>query len=295
MKNKFDWEKFLNKDNKIVVNCKTKEEAKAFCNLMDKHELEWSSGDSYIELTEWESHKEKTCYDSNGSYSEVNLYEEHGYKVLEFSDYDFTEEPEKVILNAEFYKEEIDDLQGFFMITRSTNEIEFCNGCCEDCIFNKTGESCRTSTVKWLLSPYKPPKKKPVITDTVRKFLEVCNPESHIARDEGGLILFYEKKPSKTQYTWLAEEGIEMIHIDPDSVLFTCAVRYAIGRKSYMPELIWQELVLIIDRLSDRNLYVMKRDVESELKFDIPEKELWESLLEDINDEMQKRAAQKQK
>lgn len=86
-----------------------------------------------------------------------------------------------------------------------------------------------------------------------------------------------------------------MININPDSVLFTCAVRYAIGRKSYMPELIWQELVLIIDKLSDRNLYVMKRDIESELKFDIPEKELWESLLEDINDEMQKRAAQKQK
>ena len=86
-----------------------------------------------------------------------------------------------------------------------------------------------------------------------------------------------------------------MININPDSVLFTCAVRYAIGRKSYMPELIWQELVLIIDRLSDRNLHVMKRDIESELKFDTPEKELWESLLEDINDEMQKRAAQKQK
>ena len=56
-----------------------------------------------------------------------------------------------------------------------------------------------------------------------------------------------------------------------------------------MPELVCEELLPIIDDLSDRNLYVMKKDIESELKSDIPEKELWKSLLESINAEMQKR------
>lgn len=28
----------------------------------------------------------------------------------------------------------------------------------------------------------------------------------------------------------------QTIHMDPDSPLFTCAVRYAIGRDTYMPE-----------------------------------------------------------
>ena len=56
-----------------------------------------------------------------------------------------------------------------------------------------------------------------------------------------------------------------------------------------MPELVCGELLPIIDDLSDRNLYVMKKDIESELKSDIPEKELWKSLLENINAEMQKR------
>lgn len=91
------------------------------------------------------------------------------------------------------------------------------------------------------------------------------------------------------------EKGEKMIKIDPDSVLFTCAVRYTIGRRTYMPELVCGELLPIVDKLSDRNLYVMKKDIESELKSDIPEKELWKSLLENINTEMQKRVEQKTK
>lgn len=136
MKKKFDWEKFINTDEEIVVHCKTNNEAEAFCNLMDKHGLKWSSGESYTEKTRWKIHKTETCYSSEGCYSDKLWYEYAGYKILEFSDYDFTGESEKVLLNADPYKEKIDAL------------------------------------VKWLLSPYEPPKKKPVITDVVRRFLE---------------------------------------------------------------------------------------------------------------------------
>lgn len=36
---KFNWEEFLDRNNKIAVHCKTEEEAKDFCNQMNEHGL----------------------------------------------------------------------------------------------------------------------------------------------------------------------------------------------------------------------------------------------------------------
>lgn len=87
----FNWEEFMNKDNNIAVHCKTEEEAIDFCKKMDKLGMRWCSGGSYINNNNWYEYKEETCYTNKGSnkgeFSPKYWYEEHDYKILEWSDY----------------------------------------------------------------------------------------------------------------------------------------------------------------------------------------------------------------
>ena len=84
---KFNWKEFMNKNNKIAVYCKTEEEAIDFCKKMDEHGMKWCSGSSYLKNNNWDYHREKTCYSNKGEYTEKDWYEEHGYKILEWSNY----------------------------------------------------------------------------------------------------------------------------------------------------------------------------------------------------------------
>ena len=85
---RFDWTKFMDKNNKISVHCKTEEEAKDFCKKMNEHGLKWCSDKSYIEDTHWDTYKEKTHYTNDGSYgTEYSCGREDGYTILEWSDY----------------------------------------------------------------------------------------------------------------------------------------------------------------------------------------------------------------
>lgn len=85
MKN-FDWKSFADKGSKIAVWCKTEEEAKDFCKRSHEHLLDWCGGESRLNKILWEYYKEKTCYDYNG-YCSKDWSEEHGYTILEWSDY----------------------------------------------------------------------------------------------------------------------------------------------------------------------------------------------------------------
>ena len=84
---KFNWDEFKNKDNKIVVHCKTEEEAKDFCKQMHKHRMKWWNGESYLENTNYNAHHGGTCYYGSGEYSSRDFAEKHNYKILEWSDY----------------------------------------------------------------------------------------------------------------------------------------------------------------------------------------------------------------
>ena len=84
---KFNWKEFKNKDNKIAVHCKTKEEAIDFCKQMHGQGMKWCTGDSYLENTEYADLRERTCYTGKGSYSSYDLYNGFGYEILEWSDY----------------------------------------------------------------------------------------------------------------------------------------------------------------------------------------------------------------
>ncbi len=95
---RFNWEEFKDADNKIVVHCKTEEEAKDFCKQMHKHRMKWRNGESYLKNTNY-MRNEGTCYYGSGEYSTRDFAEKYNYKILEWSDY----------MDKEFTKADLED------------------------------------------------------------------------------------------------------------------------------------------------------------------------------------------
>lgn len=86
-KSTFNWISFLNKDNKIAVHCKTKEEAEDFCEKMDALGLMWSNGTSYKENSRWEDFRREIYYGNTGGHTFSDFYKEEEYEIFEWGDY----------------------------------------------------------------------------------------------------------------------------------------------------------------------------------------------------------------
>ena len=96
---KFNWDEFKNKDNKIVMHCKTEEEAKDFCRQMHGQRMKWRNGESYLKNTNYDMHNEGTCYYGDGEWSSLDIAKNYNYKILEWSDY----------MQKEFTKADLED------------------------------------------------------------------------------------------------------------------------------------------------------------------------------------------
>ena len=84
-----------------AMHCKTEEEVKIFCRYLNSIGKKWCSGTSYSRLTIWDNYKEQTCYEFNkGAYSDKSFYEDSGYKILEFSDFEWDEMTPKHIFKV---------------------------------------------------------------------------------------------------------------------------------------------------------------------------------------------------
>jgi hypothetical protein len=74
--------------DKVVMHCKTKEEAESFCQYLHENGKTWCNGDSYIGRTYWDSNGEMMAYRFNRStYASVPYYRSEGCTILEWSDY----------------------------------------------------------------------------------------------------------------------------------------------------------------------------------------------------------------
>lgn len=99
---KFNWEEFKDENNKIAVHCKTEEEAKDFCNQMHEHGMEEADKWDYSFNTFWDCYRNNTCYGNHGTHGMRSIFNEHGYTILEWSDYMGVE-------NKEFTKADLKD------------------------------------------------------------------------------------------------------------------------------------------------------------------------------------------
>lgn len=74
-------------------------------------------------------------------------------------------------------------------------------------------------------------------------------------------------------------------------ILVTCATRYAIGRQSYMPYLVTGIVGPLLDRLDDKTLGCLIRDIEGapSLGDEIIDKPMWDILLKRAKEEHARR------
>lgn len=90
--------KFRLKDYKgrYVMHCDTEEKAKVFCKLLHDSGKKWNAGLEYSEFTLWHEYEKNTCYDFNREqYSSINYFREEKYNILEFDDFDWSDNEEK--------------------------------------------------------------------------------------------------------------------------------------------------------------------------------------------------------
>ena len=90
--------------------------------------------------------------------------------------------------------------------------------------------------------------------------------------------------------------GLVMITQDFE-LMMICALRYAIGRGTYVPDTAIPYIRYLIPQLSVKTLYVMKRDIEEEVKTrqrlnrELYMAKEWQKLAEEIGIEYEKKKA----
>lgn len=81
---------------------------------------------------------------------------------------------------------------------------------------------------------------------------------------------------------------------DDFGAICNCAVRYAVGRRTYMPDLVIDFITPHLSELTDKTLWCFQRDLYQRLDegFDFGDEfdlQNWMSFLEDVDKEIEKR------
>ena len=98
------------KGDNIVMRCRTQESANQFLKYLDSVGRQWRSGTKYPKNSQFAHYKDRTCYRFNrGEYGSVGYFESYEYEILEFEDFDWSDEnsdamPEVVLPFAELFK-----------------------------------------------------------------------------------------------------------------------------------------------------------------------------------------------
>lgn len=79
---------FFESPELIAIHCYTEERAKDLCNAFGRAGYKWDSGLKYTEYTSWSRYKEETCYSNKRSFADVEFYQNHGYRIIEFEEID---------------------------------------------------------------------------------------------------------------------------------------------------------------------------------------------------------------
>ena len=83
-----------------------------------------------------------------------------------------------------------------------------------------------------------------------------------------------------------------MIEIDNDfETILVCAVRYALGRRTYMPSLVIGYVTPLLPQLNKMTLSIMEKDVmfEGDLGDEKIDKPGWMQFLKDVQAELKRR------
>ena len=83
---------------------------------------------------------------------------------------------------------------------------------------------------------------------------------------------------------------------DDFGAVLNCAVRYACGRATYMPELVCEFITPLLPKLNDNTLKVIKNDIEDEQRFynsasvsELYNADVWDKFYKAVQEELSKR------
>ena len=88
------------------------------------------------------------------------------------------------------------------------------------------------------------------------------------------------------------KDGIKFVPVNDDfGIILTCAVRYSLGRQTYMPELVINFINPLLSQLSDKTLYCMSKDISEANSYgdEYIDKPKWNWFLNNIKAEIEKR------
>lgn len=74
---------------KTAIACRTQDEANSLLSMLNSQGIRWSSGDSCLDHTNWESHEERTEYnlvDGYLKFGSIDWAEDNGYTIIYFED-----------------------------------------------------------------------------------------------------------------------------------------------------------------------------------------------------------------
>ena len=104
-----------NYKGRYAMHCKTKEEARDFCNYLHNIGKRWNNYTSYLDKTDWSTYKSNTVYLFHENlYWSINNAKQNGYTILEWEDF----------MNKEFTKA---DLKTGDVIRRRNGSVEILN------------------------------------------------------------------------------------------------------------------------------------------------------------------------
>lgn len=76
--------------------------------------------------------------------------------------------------------------------------------------------------------------------------------------------------------------------------VLNCAVRYCIGRMTYMPSLVTDFIRPLLPYLSDKTLWCFERDIEGATGYGMDmDKEMWMRFLAEVKAEIERREGKK--
>ena len=85
---------------------------------------------------------------------------------------------------------------------------------------------------------------------------------------------------------------MKLVEIDEDfCTILVCAIRYCLGRQTYMPRLVTEFIKPLLSDLGDDTLSVMRKDIRSAESYgnETIDKPVWMRFLDDIEQEICRR------
>lgn len=79
---------FWKSEDKLVIHCKTEEEAKELGKAFGKVGKKWRSLALYTKDMCRETYKENTCYSNDNGFCDIGFYKDNNYKIYEFNEVD---------------------------------------------------------------------------------------------------------------------------------------------------------------------------------------------------------------